>query len=331
MPCYSPLQAFYAYDASGERHVKFSNSAAEAFKNGVKLIGQDLDTFALPCGSCIGCRLERSRQWAVRCMLEASMYEKNCFLTLTYAPENLPKNGSLVKEDFVLFMKKLRRKYVPKMQEGLSQVQKEAWSLKNGIRVFYCGEYGEDFGRPHFHACLFNYDFPDYRTVRGVTERDKEFYKMCNDNKLYVSKSLNEIWGKGIATIGSLTFESAAYVARYCTKVINGKDAQEHYKGKVPEFGHMSNRPGIAAGWFDKFKSDVFPSDYLVIGGVKLKPPRYFDNRFKDDYPIDFEVIKQARVERASANDEDNSYSRLIVREACTQARVKQLFRPLEV
>lgn len=111
MPCYNPLQAYFAFDPSGVKSVEFSNVAAAHFRAGgdVRDLGDDI--FQLPCGKCRGCRLEKSRQWALRIMHEASLYDDNCFVTLTYDDEHLPKDGSLVKKDFQLFMKKLRKKF----------------------------------------------------------------------------------------------------------------------------------------------------------------------------------------------------------------------------
>lgn len=159
MPCYNPLQAFYVYDSSGERSIKFNTAAAKMFHRDASPLGDD--NLMLPCGRCMGCRLERSRQWALRCVHEAKMYDDNCFITLTYDPEKLPKSGSLDKREFQLFMKKLRRKYVSEIPEELSKDEAKAWLLKHGIRYYHCGEYGELLGRPHYHACLFNFDFPD--------------------------------------------------------------------------------------------------------------------------------------------------------------------------
>jgi len=92
MACFHPLQA-YQLD-TGE--IQFHDSGR----------GHPLE---LPCGQCIGCRLERSRQWAIRCVHEASMHENNCFITLTYAPEYLPPDGGLIKSDFQKFIKRLRK------------------------------------------------------------------------------------------------------------------------------------------------------------------------------------------------------------------------------
>ncbi len=133
MPCYHPLSAFQCADGSIVFHER-------RWYNTVK-------TLSLPCGQCIGCRLERSRQWAMRCMHEAQLHENNCFITLTYDNTHLPSDGSLHYKDFQLFIKRLRKKF------GNTR-----------IRYYMAGEYGENFGRPHFHACIFGHDFHDKKS-----------------------------------------------------------------------------------------------------------------------------------------------------------------------
>ena len=135
MPCYRPIKGYRSRRLNaetGKRPVVFN--PRDGFYD------QPVD---LPCGQCIGCRLERSRQWAIRCVHEASLHERNCFITLTYRDECLPTNGSLDLDAFQKFMKRLRRRF------------------GEGVRFFHCGEYGENFGRPHYHAILFNLDFSD--------------------------------------------------------------------------------------------------------------------------------------------------------------------------
>lgn len=184
MPCYKPLQAYRRTDSkqlSFNKHGEYTNTAAP---------------LSIPCGQCTGCRLERSKQWAIRCVHEASLYEDNCFITLTYNKENLPKDFSLNKRDFQLFMKRLRKKYAPKQ-----------------IRFYHCGEYGEPteynnhIARPHYHAIIFNHKF-----------EDQILWKQKRGNELYISKELEELWPQGFSTIGSVTQDSAGYVARYLLK-----------------------------------------------------------------------------------------------------------------
>ena len=211
MTCFHPLKAWYSKDINptGKRSLVFRPDEALDFH----------DELRVPCGRCIGCRLETSRQWAARIECEKSLYDQSIFLTLTYSPENL-KSLSLIPEDLTKFMKRLR-KYVK------SKYDKE-------IRFFACGEYGSQLSRPHFHVIIFG-----WRPL---------FCKKYNYN-LFTSSEIEKIWKYGFCPFGDVTFESAAYVARYVTKKINGDKADEHYNGRIPEFVRMSRRPGIASSW----------------------------------------------------------------------------------
>jgi len=239
------------------------------------------------------------------------MHEDNCFITLTYNAENLPSDNSLIKEHFQKFMKRLRRKN------------------KNKIRFFQCGEYGENLSRPHYHACLFGHDFAD-----------KEFFNNKNGNDLYVSENLNKTWGKGFATIGELTFESAAYTARYCMKKILGNDAQAHYQtcdtrtGEIfqilSEYTTMSRHPGIGKPWYDKYKDDLFPRDECVIDGRIMKPPRYYTKMYEQEEPEAYETLKKIRKRFFDKHKPDNTWQRLASREKVKQAQLQQLPRHLE-
>lgn len=173
-------------------------------------------SLTLPCGQCIECRLERSRQWGVRIMHEASLHDANSFVTLTYNDENLPHDGGLVYRHFQLFMHRLRKRVPSK------------------IRFFMCGEYGENFGRPHFHACIFGLDFVD-----------KTLWQVRNGVKLYRSKKLESLWEFGYSSIGTVTFESAAYVARYIMKKVTGDAAETHYSFRSFNRGNLTAPKGI--------------------------------------------------------------------------------------
>jgi len=310
MPCYHPLQGYFVHLANGKRKVIFSKAFQDLFERGVPTVHFE-DAVTLPCGRCVGCRLERSRQWALRCVHEASLHVDNCFITLTYDPQHLPDDYSLNVKHFQDFMKRLRKRF------------------GSGIRFFHCGEYGEKFLRPHYHAAVFNFDFSD-----------KVLFKVVNGCNLYTSAALSELWPFGFSTVGTLTFESAAYVARYVMKKINGPSADEHYSrihpvtGKVfkvkPEYTTMSRRPGIGRGWYDKFKSDVFPSDECVVRGKVCKPPRFYDNILSSDDPVTFELIKERRSLLAEKNAFDNTCERLMVREKVKLLQLKKLVRVLE-
>lgn len=261
--------------------------------------------FRIPCGQCIGCRLERSRQWAIRCIHEASLYERNCFITLTYATDHLPPNGTLVTRDWQLFMKRLRKAYGPR------------------IRFFACGEYGPKLGRPHYHACLFNFRFDDL--CDPVRTKSGEL--------LYRSPALANLWGMGHVSVGDVTFQSAAYVARYVCDKITGEAAEAHYQGRKPEFLVMSRKPGIGRGWLDKFQGDIYPrkGGGPVINGHEVKPPRYYDLQYEIENPDEFQKVKAGR--RGPSDwipTGDKTSDRLKVRNEVTTLRVKRFTREVE-
>lgn len=275
MPCYAPLRAVLVSGPQGPR-LEFSRTA----------LGKAL---SLPCGRCIGCRLERARQWAVRILHETKMHDESSFLTLTYAPEHLPKDGSISVEHCQKFMKRLRARVAPRK-----------------IRFFMCGEYGEKLGRPHYHAIIFGYGFPDKVPLSSMLNVGE----VRSDFQLSDSKLLTELWGLGAVRIGTVTFDSAAYVANYATKKVTGDKANAHYQGRKPEFLLMSRRPGIGRAWFDQYESDVFPSDEVVVRGVASKPPRYYvqqiESRAKAEFPPGrwsdlLKVIKDEREKAAEA------------------------------
>jgi len=323
MACYHPLDAWRS--PSGQvllaYNARYCHSRNPDFK--------------LPCGRCIGCRLDLSRKWAVRCMHEAQMHKDNCFITLTYDDAKLPErpdgvppaNVSLYYEDFQLFMKRLRKRFTGKT-----------------IRFYMCGEYGENFHRPHFHACIFGLDFPD-----------REFFaRTASKSIIYRSKILEELWPYGFSSIGNFNYQSAAYVARYCLKKIVGNGGydkhnnyihpDDHYAvvdpltgeilyWKTPEFNKMSRRPGIGGTWFDKFETDVFPHDHVIVNSKPVSVPRYYDTLFtrrSTDNLVDMEtVIKPARLKKAILSLDDNTPERLLVKEQVAKANLLRLKRKL--
>jgi hypothetical protein len=310
VPCFHPLTAFRVF---GEKKIVFRE------KRGVDTTEQ----LSLPCGQCVGCRLERSRQWAMRCLHEASLYEHNSFITLTYDDSHLPTNNSLDYEDFQLFMKRLRKNH-----QGLQCVPTSTNPYP--IRFYMCGEYGEQFGRPHFHALLFNFDF-----------RDKYYWgRTASKSKIYRSKILEDLWPFGHSSIGSVNFESSAYVARYIMKKVNGQLAASHYESvnpvtgelfkKTPEFNKMSRSGGIGINWYDKHKSDVYPHDYVIVNGKKCKPPRYYDTKYKQSNPFEFDELQFKRLQEAKLRFSDNNEERLLVKEKVTLAKLNQLPRKLK-
>jgi len=208
----------------------------------------------VPCSRCMGCRMDRAKEWGTRIQHESKLHEASSFLTLTYNEEHLPATGSLSIREVQLFLKRLRKAIEP-----------------TRVRYYLCGEYGPEFARPHYHVILFGYDFPDKTKWR----------KAPSGHMLYRSKTLEAAWPLGHCEIGSVNSTSGAYVARYCLKKITGPPAEDHYSGREPEFALMSTRPGIGCGWFQRFETDAFPSAFVIVNGRKTAVPRYYRNKLR--------------------------------------------------
>lgn len=296
MPCYHPLQAY-----------RIDGVSNLSFRDQDRHIGMPVK---VPCGQCIGCRLERSRQWAMRCVHEASLYEDNCFVTLTYDNENLPYDMSLNLRHFQLFMKRLRKAYTGRR-----------------IRFFHCGEYGDQNGRPHYHAILFNLDFWDKRLWK-ITKQG---------HPVFVSDQLSELWQQGFCLLGAVTFQSAAYVSRYIMKKVTGASATENYQWIHPETGEvlerkaeyatMSRRNGIGTEWYKRWTRDVYPNDVVVMEGVRMRPPKAYDRLLASTDPLEMEEISYSREKRAEKFADDNTEDRLLVKEKVKLSQISQLKR----
>lgn len=293
MSCYRPVTAWKPVDGPISFHEK-----------------KDSREIKIKCGQCIGCRISKREEWAIRCFAESKMHARNAFVTLTYDQGNLPYDGSLNYVHFQLFMKRLRKKCGP-------------------VRFFMCGEYGEQYDRPHYHALLFGLDFPDRVQCNSV----------YSNLPLYRSDLLDRLWGKGMCTIGEVTYESARYCAVYTTKKITGQRADEHYQrvipetGEVvqlvPEFARMSlggrkdGRGGIGYAWLKKYWPDLYESgsNAVIVNGQKKRIPRYFDKKMDEIRPLLMDAVEYQRF--LEVNHTDNTSERLKVREQVAQAKEK--------
>jgi len=294
MSCYHPRTGWADPDQNG----KWTSKQPKAFNSTVMTVA---------CGQCIGCRTELSRQWAMRNMHEASLYDDNCFITLTYDDEHLPPYGSLDKKAFPKFIRSLRQNQ-PKGKK---------------IRYYACGEYGDRFNRPHYHAILFNY-WPNPH-IRGNIIKLKE----NKGDSLYTSPELTKCWKKGHVAFGKVTFQSAAYVSNYVTKKITGGLKDSHYGGYInplpttelityskypkkgfvrrfqPEFSLMSRKNGIGKDWFDKYYPDIYRAGEtgIHINGKLQKPARFYDNHFKKKHLDEMTAIREKREDYFYLNE----------------------------
>lgn len=252
-------------------------------------------------------------------MHEAQSYKQNSFITLTYDDKHLPADYSIHKDELQRFFKRLRKNTDVK------------------LRYFACGEYGEKNMRPHYHAIIFGYDFPD-KVLHTKTKRG---------DLLYRSQLLEKTWTYGFSLIGDVSFQSAAYVSRYVMKKRKGDDDyvdpktgktnKEHYMvahpetGEVhqlePEFCLMSRRPGLGRDWLEKYKSDT-NKDFITMNGAKFGLPKYYDNILAAEDELDMMNRKMQRKKKI--NKEDRTMERLHVIDTVKKAQTKSLTRDLE-
>jgi len=277
------------------------------------------------CGSCLGCRLDHALMWAIRIVHESYLYldqQGNSFITLTYRDPSectkkqfklgyfIPSNYSLRPIDVSKFIRRLRK------------------SVDHKIRYFYCGEYGDENQRPHYHVCLFNHSFSDQKLWK-----DKEGFHT------FTSDTLEKLWRFGFTTVQNLNFETAAYTARYALKKITGKKADEYYlrcdeHGEaywlLPEYIRMStgrDKPcGIGAGFYEKFRDDIFPSDEVPVPGkgVIRKVPRYYQDILQTNDPTTLAAVKELRQIFIKAHAADFTPERLRDKYTCAQARLNK-------
>lgn len=280
----------------------------------------------VPCQQCIGCRLDYSRSWADRIVMEMLSTLGPCwFLTLTYDDDHISdtyvrsSDGSVNSFLYVhegvqveLTARSVMPDHIQKFLKDLRRYYEYHFDHK-GIRFYVSSEYGPKTRRPHYHMCIFNLPIFDLK-------------KECNNklgDALYSSETLSRIWSKGFVTIGELTWQSAAYVARYVVKKIKGKDSGEFYErhGSVlPEFCRQSNRPGIGAMYFESHYKEIYATDEIFLPSSrqfngKTKPPRYFDKlleKLQIDGLADPDVKSLARIKadrtRFSVDVEYNRY-----------------------
>jgi hypothetical protein len=333
MPCYTPNQVYYSLRPDGKKDITFSNVLGDLWRRGLPMPS---DTMGLPCGQCRGCRLETSRCVAVRCMHELEMHSSSCFGTLTYAPEHLPLDRSVSKRVMQDFMHDLRQKCARGFEYVDSCGKLQFYQKTEGIRYLYSGEYGDKFSRPHYHFILFGFDFPD-----------KRYFKRSKGGRIYVSKMLSGLWPFGHHGIGMVSFESAAYVGRYCVKKVTGAARKDHYcfvdslTGQVfdltPEFAEPSRKPGLGRLYLEKNFSDIYPRDFVLVknkknpNGIKTRPPRYYDDVCKEHYPDIWKQVQASRLEkRLLLPDDAFSFDALAKKEELIKRKMSEWTRSIE-
>ena len=284
MSCYYPIPVYETW----ERHpttggVVYSPDSRKA-KN------PDKPDSTWKCGKCIGCASRRAMEWAMRGMHEAKMHdEQNTMLTLTYKNKHLPEGKNLSQEDVQLFLKRFRKE------------------LPNKIRYQYSAEYGPHTLRPHYHMCVYGWK-PDDLEMIGRSPKG---------HPLWRSEFVDAKWGLGKVTVSECNFNTSLYTAKYTMKF--GKNKHRlRVQDRVPEFNRQSN--GLGLDFFNKFYSDMYPSDEVLVlipksKPFRLKPPEYYDRKYAEMFPEEFEEIKKRRIEKALKMAADNTPERLEVKE----------------
>lgn len=274
---------------------------------------EDFPTFNIPCGKCELCRIEQRYSKAVRIMLEAESWpEGSHFITLTYDNENLG-DKDLVHADWVQFMKDFRAEhcqakhsiYPMKLRKG--KIRQKSITFKK-IKQVMCGEYGDTFGRKHFHGIIFNHNFTDMEFTGQYSKKGFP---------IHTSKKLQEIWGKGRVQVEKIHFDLALYVGSYITD----NTETENYGHKKKQYGRFGN--GIGETWIKKYWKEV-----LAVGSIKTlngdyRIPRYFSNKIKQWYPEKyFAWSEKNRLTRLKINDENIKKGDGPLRRAKAEARI---------
>lgn len=287
MSCYRPLLGKFQGYEDGKAQYKILPCSG---------IPADYPDINVPCGHCVGCRLDRSRQWADRMMLELDHSKTAIFVTLTYDSLNVPVacalyDGSVLftldKRDVQLFMKRLRRSF-----DGRE------------IRYYLAGEYGSQTHRPHYHAILFGLSLSDFPDIKPVSKNSFGQY-------LYSSQKMYEIWKLGNVALAEVSWQTCAYVARYCVKKLGDDVSRETYEsfGVLPEFSLMSRRPGIA-GFYALEHPDLiekskqyFSDDNGVTPRTSCQTPKFVFDKLQLTNSELYDKIKKQR--QAYARDKE--------------------------
>lgn len=296
--CYHPMSGIWTglYTEKGKKDYAIIRASLNSYpEHSFKIVfkGRDYDSKVLnynreftdiipiPCGTCIGCRLDYAKEWAVRCLNEAKYSANNYFLTLTYDDEHLPAHSSLKKRDLQLFIKRLRKYMSDRGHQG--------------VRFFACGEYGDKGHRPHYHILLFNCPFDDLKYLSTTSIGDKLFY----------STALTKLWTYGFNSLGEVNIETCAYTARYVLKKHKGIYSKYYEDNFIePEFIVMSRKPGIGYKYFEEKKESIYKSDEVIYRNSEnlaqiVKPCAYYDKLYDSINPSRLEKVKESRKERA--------------------------------
>ena len=309
MGCYKPLIRFYVPDnpeASGHIYT-LRRFAIERAKN-PNLTYEDLiyrkDVMLIPCGQCIGCRIQKRQDWATRIEMEAKTWPKESvwFVTLTYDNEHIPgvnhETGEVVRGAMYL-----RRKKEPDLAinqtlwyEDIQNFLKRLRKAYSGqLRYFVAGEYGEKTGRPHYHMILFGYQ-----------PEKLEPYSKVKPDEYMVDSRITRCWGLGIHNLINPTQGGYSYVAGYVTKKFDDETLEHIKNGLRPPFAQMSRDPGLGYKYYQEHKDEIWKKGYIQLdNGKRASIPRYFQEMQRIEDPKILWELKKRNQQRAIDKTKD--------------------------
>lgn len=337
MVCYHPLHAFpigltkdgktsYKITSNKVKSISFDKSSGHWFFSQDPFKYYNNQYIDIPCGNCVGCRIDYSRDWALRCTLESMYHDSTMFLTLTYDDVHVPHTSyvdnitgqlkdilTLRPDDFTKFMKRLRFHYSKKYGREL--------------RFFACGEYGSQTLRPHYHAIVFGLKLDDLRFIKNSH----------TGFPIYDSDFVSDCWSLGMVSISESNFDTCAYTARYVMKKQKGKDSDFYdVHNLVPEFVRMSRKPGIGYQYYADNKESIYKYDKIILPDGKIfKPPKYFDKYYMQDCPEKYDSVLSNRISCAVDSDivkeklYGDKYVRLSREEVSKKKQLANLIRAL--
>lgn len=275
MVCYRPIDFHFSRDTgisciSENNFNKQIFAYANDYNKSFSILKANTN-IKVPCHNCEGCRIDRAKTWTLRLQNHNHTWKYNSiFLTLTYDDDNLPFDSGLDISHFQKFMKRLRKHYFG--------------SKKSNISYYHVGEYGDKYGRPHYHCIIYNFR-PDDEIEFKQYKYKHHVIRNTSNSKLFTSQTLINLWGKGFVNYGEVTSKSCNYVAKYVMKKINGKDSELKYMsydtGIVRKKEYMSCSKGIGKEFFIRYYTEFTNCGYFNLDGFKYGIPKYYLNLLK--------------------------------------------------
>lgn len=236
-------------------------------------------TAKFPCGRCIYCRKNRSRQWTGRLLLELDKCPAAAFVTLTYDDAHLPADGALDKWALRDFMKKARNYYPAK-----------------SLRFYGVGEYGDQNWRPHYHLIVFGMSMLDASIVSKCWTSGYSYLGSVTPSSMcYVAGYIEKKWNQKLPPH------------------LLGKQAPFARMSLRPGIGANYFKQ-LTKTQLDTLASTQWDNSSLRIAGSKYHLPAYLRKKITDQIDVTFERKKERRDSRVlqiagKAYAEDSSQS----------------------